>query len=235
MAKLPILMYHKVSATQSKGLTISAERLEEQFQYLASKGFHTHHFSSLSILKKLPKKKKNIIITFDDGYVSQLEYVVPLLQKYNLKATFFIPTKYVGKEDEWNEEREPIMDFEAIRSLNPTIVELGYHSYAHRKYDKMTPEEIEVDTRKAFEVASENALPMGPYLAYPYGKFPRRDPEGSQFFQQLKEFQFEFGLRIGNRINRFPFRKKFEIQRIDVKGEWSLARFKRKIRFGKVL
>ncbi len=123
MAKLPILMYHKVSSTESKGLTISAEKLEEQFQYLADKDFQTHHFSSLSILKKLPKKKKNIALTFDDGYVSQLEYVVPLLQKYNLKATFFIPLKYIGKEEEWNEERAPIMDFDALRSLNPTIVE----------------------------------------------------------------------------------------------------------------
>lgn len=234
MAKLPILMYHKVSATKSKGLTISAEKLEAQFRYLAESGFETYHLSTLAILRKLPKKKRNIVLTFDDGYVSQMEFVVPLLQKYNLKATFFIPLKYIGKEDEWNEDRSPIMDLDMLKSLDPTVVELGYHSYSHQKYTELSGEEITTDTRKAFSVVSEHALPLGPYLAYPYGKFPRKDPKKSQFFQQLKEFQFEFGLRIGNRVNRFPFKSKYEIQRIDVKGEWNLSRFKRKIRFGKV-
>ncbi|RLD27155.1 MAG: polysaccharide deacetylase family protein, partial [Bacteroidetes bacterium] len=73
-----------------------------------------------------------------------------------------------------------------------------------------------------------------PYLAYPYGKFPRKDPERSQFFQQLQKNNFQYGLRIGNRPNTFPFKDPFEIQRIDIKGEYSLSKFKRKIKYGKL-
>ncbi|MEM7185720.1 MAG: polysaccharide deacetylase family protein [Bacteroidota bacterium] len=235
MAKLPILMYHKVASDQSKGLTISAEKLAAQFQFLASNGYQSYHLSTLAILKKLPQPKKNVVITFDDGYVSQLEHAVPLLQKYNLKATFFIPLQYVGAEDAWNEERSPIMDAETLRSLDPSVIELAYHSYAHQRYDEMPLEAIDRDTEQAFARASEQAMPLGPYLAYPYGKFPRTQPQKSEFFNLLKQHQFEYGLRIGNRINRFPFKKPFEIQRIDVKGEWGLNTFKRKIRFGRLL
>ena len=234
MAKLPILMYHKVSATESMGLTIAAERLEAQFQFLSENNYRSYHFSELADLRKLPKKK-NIVITFDDGYVSQLEFAIPLLQKYNLKATFFIPLKYVGGSDDWNENTAPIMDAETLRSLHPMTVELAYHSYEHKKYHHLSPKEVEVDTLNAFEAASESALPLGPYLAYPFGKFPRKDPEKAQFFQQLEKHQFKYGLRIGNRLNNFPFPDPFEVQRIDVKGQWKLKKFKRKIKYGNLI
>jgi peptidoglycan/xylan/chitin deacetylase (PgdA/CDA1 family) len=226
-------MYHKVSATASKGLTIASERLEAQFRFLAENGYNSYHFSELSQLQQLPKKK-SIVITFDDGYMSQLEFAVPLLKKYGLKATFFIPLKYVGVEDQWNEIREPIMDAHTLKSLDPAIIELGYHSYAHQKYNELSLDQIEADIQKAFTTASEDALPLVSVLAYPFGKYPRKNPEKAQFFQQLENHQFTYGLRIGNRLNAFPFRKPFEIQRIDVKGEWKLNKFRRKIKFGKM-
>ena len=78
MSKLPILMYHKVSASISEGLTISAKKLEAQFQFLSEKGYKSYHLSQLMDLKKLPSQK-SVVITFDDGYVSQLKYAVPLI------------------------------------------------------------------------------------------------------------------------------------------------------------
>ena len=215
------------------GLIISSEKLEAQFKFLAENGYHSYHLSELIQFQKLPVKK-NIVLTFDDGYVNQLEYAYPLLQKYNLKAIFFIPLKYIGSEDAWNSPTSPIMDADALRSLDPNIVELAYHSYEHKKYTELSSKQIETDIQKAFEVVSENALPFNPYLAYPYGKFPRKDPERSHFFQQLQKNHFQYGLRIGNRLNTFPFKRPFEIQRIDVKGEYSLSKFKRKIRNGKL-
>ena len=83
-------MYHDVSLSMSEALTISVEKLEEQFSYLAEKGYQTYHFKELMNLNIL-QSKKNIVITFDDGYVSQLKLVLPLLNKYKLKATFFVP------------------------------------------------------------------------------------------------------------------------------------------------
>jgi peptidoglycan/xylan/chitin deacetylase (PgdA/CDA1 family) len=226
-------MYHQIDHKECAGLIVSLEKLETQFKFLVESDYHSYHFSELIQLRKLPAKR-NIVITFDDGYVNQFEYAYPLLQKYNLKAIFFIPLKYIGSEDTWNSPTSPIMDYEALRSLDSTVVELAYHSFEHKKYTELSPEQIETDIQKAFEVVSENVLPFSPYLAYPYGKFPRKDPERSQFFQQLQKNHFQYGLRIGNRLNTFPFNNPFEIQRIDIKGEYSLSKFKRKIRFGKL-
>jgi peptidoglycan/xylan/chitin deacetylase (PgdA/CDA1 family) len=224
-------MYHDVSLSLSEALTISVEKLEEQFSYLMEKGYKTYHFKELMDLNLLPSKK-NIVITFDDGYVSQLKWVVPLLQKYRLKATFFAPLNYLGKTDEWNTSSLPIMTSEQLLSLDPNLVELAFHSYYHKKYSDMSEAEIDEDTRLCFDMVLENSLPFTAVVAYPYGKYPRETSEKKKFVAQLEKYQFKYGVRIGNRLNDFPFPKPFEIQRIDVKGEFSMAKFKRKIKFG---
>lgn len=233
MSKLPILMYHDVSLSMSEALTISVEKLEEQFSYLAEKGYQTYHFKELMNLNVL-QSKKNIVITFDDGYVSQLELVLPLLNKYKLKATFFVPLNYLGKTDEWNTSSLPIMTSEQLSALNPNVIELAFHSFYHKKYNELTEAEIEEDTQLCFESVSENNFPFSAVVAYPYGKYPRETSEKKKFIAKLKRHQFKYGVRIGNRLNKFPFKNPFEIQRIDVKGEFSLAKFKRKVKFGKI-
>lgn len=232
MAKLPILMYHDVSVEAGKGLTISVKNLEKQFIHLAENGYKTFHLKDLLPLKELPKGK-NIAITFDDGYLSQMQLALPLLKKYKLKATFFVPLEFLGKTNSWNTSSLDIMTVEQLKSLNPKIVELGFHSFYHKKYTDLSNAEIEADTRRCMEYVSEKELNFSPVLAYPFGKFPRDKTKNEMFNKILSQNGIQFGLRIGNRINRFPFKKPYEIERIDVKGEWSILKFKQKIRFGK--
>ena len=233
MAKLPILMYHDVTPGKGKDLTISVENLESQFKYLAENSYKTYHFKELLRLHELPAQK-NICITFDDGYVSQLAHALPLLKKYNLKATFLVPLDFLGKTDSWNTSSLDIMTVEQLKTLDPTIVELGFHSFYHEKYTDLSNAEIEADTRRCMEFVSEKELNFSPVVAYPFGKFPKDKIRNEIFNKILSQNGIELGLRIGNRVNRFPFKKPYRIERIDVKGQWSLLKFKQKIRFGKL-
>lgn len=227
-------MYHKVALNESAGLTIAAEKLKVQFEYLQDQGYQTYHFSELATIQQL-RHKKNVVITFDDGYVSQLELAYPLLQQYQLKATFFIPLKFVGKTDQWNVEQHPLMTWEQLSQLDPNVVELAFHSFAHQRYDTMGFSEIEADTDAALIEADKLRLPFTSCVAYPFGKFPKKDPLHSKFKQHWEAVGMFYGLRIGNRINRFPFPKPYEIQRLDIKGEYSLSHFRRKLKYGKIL
>lgn len=232
MTRLPILMYHNVSDDKnSKGLTIFCNKLEEQFRYLNDNGYMTYHFSELE--NKASINSKSVILTFDDVTVNQLVYVIPLLKKYNLKATFFIPYGYIGNVDTWNSGKEKIMTIEQLRNLD-SRVELGLHSFAHKKYVTLTEAEINDDFSKCFETIEQNSLKVYNALAYPYGNYPRKEPNKSMFITVLKQNNVKLGLRIGNRINKFPFKKPHEIMRIDIKGEDSLIMFKLKLRFGKL-
>lgn len=237
MGRLPILMYHNVSENQnSKGLTIWVNTLETHFKYLSEKGYESFHFSELQKFKNSSQKlpKKSVIITFDDVYVSQLTLAYPLLKKYNLKACFYIPFAYVGGTDDWNTKKESIMSVNQLQQLDSDVVELGLHSFYHNNYSEISIEDSRADFKKCKTFITENNLNVSNVLAYPYGKFPRKNPKQDEFFKLLNEEKVAYGLRIGNRVNKFPFKNNYEVQRIDIKGEDTLSKFKLKLRFGKL-
>ncbi len=237
MARLPILMYHNVChhINDSNDLIIAKDVLEAQFAYLSMRGYQSFHFSELKDFNSehsLPKK--SVIITFDDVYVNQLELAYPLLKKYNLKATFFIPFKYVDGVDSWNTNEEKLMSVNQLKSMDSKVVQLGMHSFNHNKYNELSIEEIDADFEACFDFIKKHELPVENVLAYPYGKYPRKDPVQKAFFQSLKKHNILYGLRIGNRVNSFPFSNNYEVKRIDIKGEDSLLKFKLKLKFGKL-
>jgi peptidoglycan/xylan/chitin deacetylase (PgdA/CDA1 family) len=227
-------MYHNVCEDDSKsrGLTISINKLEEQFRYLNRKGYRAYHLSELEDMQSLPQK--GVVITFDDVTQNQL-LALPLHKKYNLKATFFIPFSYIGKTDSWNSPgTEKIMTAEQLAALDPAIIELAHHSYLHRRYAELSTEEINKDFGESYKVISETGLQVYPAVAYPYGNYPKQEPAKSHFKSALKANGMKMGFRIGNRINNFPFDDTYEINRIDVKGHESLFKFRLKVKFGKL-
>lgn len=234
MQRLPVLMYHNVceADNQSRGLTISVSKLEQHFRYLSSKGYRSYQLSELEGKATLPQK--GVVITFDDVTDNQL-LAIPLLEKYNLKATFFIPFHYIGKTDSWNTPgTEKIMTVEQLKAINPDVVEFGYHSYLHRHYAKLSDEEINTDFAECNKVIAETGLKVYPAVAYPYGNYPKKGAENANFKKLLKANGMKKAFRIGNRVNKFPFDDNYEINRIDVKGDESLLKFKLKLKFGKL-
>lgn len=90
-AGLRILIYHGIDldgSTQFNTRFISKEYFEKQIAYFSK------HFNLVSLddvfSNQLKTDKLNIAITFDDGYLNNLKYAVPILEKYNAPATFFI-------------------------------------------------------------------------------------------------------------------------------------------------
>jgi peptidoglycan/xylan/chitin deacetylase (PgdA/CDA1 family) len=234
VAKLPILMYHNITPNLDKSLelTISIQKFEEQLNYLVENDFTSYFVSELENAKTI--LKKSVVLTFDDVTQNQLDFAIPLLRKYNVKATFFIPFSYIGKSDLWNDGSEKIMTIEQLKSLDSDIIELGHHSFFHKKYSTLTSEEIQDDFDKSFELIAQNNLKVYPALAYPYGNFPKKENQKLEFFQLLEKNNIKMAFRIGNRVNKFPFKNDFEIQRIDIKGQDTLFVFKWKLRLGKL-
>jgi peptidoglycan/xylan/chitin deacetylase (PgdA/CDA1 family) len=234
MSKLPILMYHNIVEDEAKSLnlSVSISKLESQFKFLRDNNYTTFHFKDLENLDKLPKK--SIILTFDDVTECQLIYAVPLLKKYQLKASFFIPFSFVGNFDYWIEGKEKIMTVEQLKELDSDIIELGYHSFEHKRYSSLSKEELEVDFAKCNDFIKDKQLNIKPILAYPFGNYSKKNTEFAVFENIMRENGIKYGLRIGNRVNDFPFKNNYLVKRIDIKGEDSLLRFRLKLKVGKL-
>jgi peptidoglycan/xylan/chitin deacetylase (PgdA/CDA1 family) len=148
-----------------------------------------------------------------------------------LKATIFIPTEFI--QNDLNAEEKVYMNFDEIRSLPPNLVEIALHSHSHKNFSQLTLSEAEADLLKNIETLEQNQISFTKVLAYPYGKFPKEKERKKEFFKMLDRIGIVSAMRIGNNIASYPFNKRFEVKRIDIKYGDSLKTFKWKLKFGK--
>lgn len=224
--KLIVLMYHQIEEESNGDLCVSRKNLEDQLKYLSERKWETLFFRDLNN----HHKEKKVIITFDDGYKNNEEYLPPLLKKYNLKATIFIPTRFI--EEGYEDYR--MMTFAEIKNLDSQRIEIGLHSHSHCNFKEQTLAFLEEDLKKNMEVLEANNITYTKALAYPYGKFPRKKEDKQTFFNMLDRLGITYAVRIGNKINKTPLKSRYELCRVDVKGNDSLLKFKLKLIFGKL-
>jgi len=223
--RMIILMYHQIAEESGEDLTVSLKNLEDQFKYLNQKKYQSRFFSELNI-----PCRRSIIITFDDGYKNNEVHLPALLEKYNLNATIFIPTEFIQKGYKNNE----MMNFEEIRNLNRERFEIALHSHSHQNFRSVSADFIEHDLQKNMQILEDENIQYSKVLAYPYGKYPKKDPAKTAVFSVLQRLGILYAVRIGNKINYFPTRKPYELCRIDIKGKDTLIHFKLKLIFGRL-
>lgn len=99
--KIPILMYHHISENHEEWneSTISPMRFKEDMLYLKALNYNTIDFRDYINFKEVnkPLPENPIIITFDDGYLSNYKYAYPILKELNMKATISIIGWSVGR------------------------------------------------------------------------------------------------------------------------------------------
>ena len=102
---LTVLTYHRVlDINREKYLfdegvvSASSSKFERQIRYI-KKNFTPLSFSLLKMYleKENGIPKNSLIITFDDGYKDNYEIAYPILKKYNVPATFFLTTNFIGE------------------------------------------------------------------------------------------------------------------------------------------
>jgi peptidoglycan-N-acetylglucosamine deacetylase len=79
--------------------------------------------------------KKVVALTFDDGPSKNVEKILPLLEKYNAKATFFL----IGNELEKN--------LEEGQKIAEAGHQIGNHTYSHKRMIFKSPSFIEKEIK----------------------------------------------------------------------------------------
>lgn len=99
---LPVLMYHffydkNVSSGKDNNY-MEISDFEDQIKYLTDNDFYFPTWQEVEdyIEGKINLPSKSVVITVDDGDDSFFELAVPIIQKYNAKATSFIITSWYG-------------------------------------------------------------------------------------------------------------------------------------------
>ena len=124
---LPILMYHDVTdgPTSDNPMVVTTEKLEGDLCWLKENGYHTILPRELTAGEPLPEKP--VMITFDDGYVSNYRLLFPLLQKYQMKPAICLIVSLTDKDPEGHGH----LTWDMCREMQASgLVEIASHTYA---------------------------------------------------------------------------------------------------------
>lgn len=168
--RLPILMYHYVGNNpnpkdlQRNVLSISPDKFEEQMKFLHDNGYNTTTLDTLyaALKKQTVLPPKSVILSFDDGYMDFFYNAYPVLLRYNLKATEFIPTGLIGGSY--------YLTWDQISQMhNSGLVFFGAHSIHHYNLTVLSSQALEYELKES-KVKLEQVLgvPVN-FMAYPYG------------------------------------------------------------------
>ncbi len=190
---LPVIMYHSIVDDKSKinEYTVTPEMIENDLKYLKENGFETILSEDLINYteKDTPLPEKPIMITLDDGFYNNAYYLVPLLEKYNMKAVISVVGEYC---DSASERDSHVPEYSYLTwddiseiSKNPNI-EIGNHTYSmHTTSERKGCSKLSYETEQQYhEILSENILKLQNKLksetditpisfAYPFGYISR--------------------------------------------------------------
>jgi peptidoglycan/xylan/chitin deacetylase (PgdA/CDA1 family) len=104
--RLSILIYHRVLARPDPLLPeLPDVRLFDRHMALLKRCFRVLPLSeAVRLLRQGGLPPRAACITFDDGYADNAEWALPILQRHELSATFFIASDYLDGGQMWNDD-----------------------------------------------------------------------------------------------------------------------------------
>lgn len=223
-ATVPILMYHYVSDPPPdadairRDLSVTPARFEEQLAYLQREGYHTITFNQLSyaLSQGQPLPEKPVILSFDDGHRDNYQYAYPLLKKYGFIGTFFVFTQVI---DTYNVD---YLTWEMVTEMHQGGMEFGSHSYRHMDMTGRDNDFLVYEILGSKEAIEQRIQEPVRFFCYPSGRYDE------QVIKVLDSANF-WGAVTTQWGGRQSFTNRFEIPRLRMRGNDTLANFAEKL------
>ena len=154
------------------------------------------------------------LLTFDDGYRSMRETVLPWLLRFGYSAVLFVPTDFIGGcnwFDAGSEPEEAICNWGDLRELERCGVSVQSHGTSHRGFSELdlTEQEEELLRSKAtLEIGLGKPVQV---FAYPYGDSGTHPQDLRRIMQQIG---YRVGCLYGGGPNRLPVSDPYRLTRL---------------------
>ena len=230
MTKIIFLLYHDIDSiefpSEKKGLatTETVVRLSEFESHMA--WLDENGWNVISIQQFLEKQKNgniealDIVLTFDDGHISNHRLALPVLQKYGFRATFFIIADRIGIPYH--------MGIEELRELDDAGMEIGSHGLTHTYLPQISEQEIErelLGSKKKIEKTIGKSVDS---FAYPGGHY------NDNVLKCIGESSYKMGASCIVGCNH-PKSNRYLLRRIEIRRGTSVSDFKRSVNLSNIL
>lgn len=215
---IPILYYHFVknprADTRIKGLYTNTNHFDWQIKQLIKSGFTFITFEDIA-QNNYDVKKRNVMLTFDDGCESLYYNAFPILKKYGIKAIIYVVAKSIGDRNVvWplNDNLDPIniLTKEQILEMTTYGIEIGSHLCHHVHLPRLSLTEIKSELFESKKILEAEFGKEILSVAYPFGSY------NSDVLEIASQAGYKFGVTTKNGNNQNA--NKLELFRISVKG-----------------
>ena len=224
---IPVLNYHQVEPKDGNPLTLWPEQFEAQMEYLAAEGYTTitidEMMDALENGTSLPEK--SVIITFDDGYADNYEYVYPILKKYGFKATIFLIYDFTNAYPNY-------LTWDQVAEMKASgLIHFESHTMTHANLAELTSvDELRHEIADSHDLLSEKLGYDMHYIAYPGGRVNEEIERITSAAGYRGGFTVHYGLST-------PAEGRYQMDRIPIFGAnmHTLTRFKLRLAFAPLI
>ena len=111
---------------------------------------------------------RSIVLTFDDGHVSNHDIALPILLENQLKATFFVTAGLIGTGE--------TMSWAQIRALHGAGMEIGSHTLTHRPPSELDDKALYYELLESRRILEDGLRAPITSISSPTGFFNPRMP-----------------------------------------------------------
>ena len=149
---LRVLMYHKVNDQHPNPITVPTSMFAEQMTLLGDLSYTPVSLDAVRdhYLASAPLPERAVLITFDDGYLDNLQNAAPILVERGYPAVIFAPVGYLdpGARPLPHEEslfragiRNPTLSWSQLADLEAGGIRIESHGIGHRRLAELDPDE----------------------------------------------------------------------------------------------
>lgn len=163
---LPVLMYHGLHVDErSHGrfdpvYSVTPDAFAQQLDALLARGFRSVRLGE-------PPAGRDVLITFDDGDVSNVEVALPLLRERGMTAEFFVTSDFVGTAG--------MLSPADVRTLSEAGMGIGSHGRSHRFLEDLDDGELVAELRDSRELLQRLTGEPIDAIALPGGRGAERE------------------------------------------------------------
>ena len=165
-----VLMYHDVTLAHYQQFIQQMELLPKLAKPIA-----------IDSIDGIKNGRHHVAVTFDDGFASTIEMVLPILKRNAIPATFFIPTAHLGKEAEWINDMDrrkltgPILSNENLKLLSKNKgVTIGSHGMNHRRLTEIKDDDARKELAESKRQLENITGTKVKTHSFPYGVYDAR-------------------------------------------------------------
>ena len=206
------IMYHRFNENKYPSTNVKMDIFKQHIDIIKNSDFNFHNPNDFEKKFKIPKVKKEILITIDDAFESFYTEAWPYLKKNKIPFILFVSTEPVGNRG--------YMTWEQIKEVESEyFAYIGHHSHTHEYLIDVSNEEFILDIETANKIFLAELGYVPALFSYPFGEY-------SKFMRDYisKNFKYAFGQHSGViDLNK----DKFELPRFPINEKYGeLKRFK---------